>query len=68
MKVWVDEKEWYLSKTLWMNVISLLIAILLAIAGHESIPSQTSELVLMIVAFLNIVLRFVTQQPLKTMQ
>ena len=56
-------KPFYLSKTLIVNTLTLIILILLSLAGSP-ILSEYSEALTAIVAILNIVLRFITKEPI----
>jgi hypothetical protein len=59
-------KLWYQSKTLWLNVITTVIAVL-SLVGTETLSfmtPQTTELVLLTVAVLNVILRvWFTAEP-----
>lgn len=59
-------KKWYESKTIWVNVLTLVIAILTTVVASDVIPP---EIVLYItgiaVPILNVILRFVTDTPIE---
>ena len=55
-------KNWYLSKTLWINSITAVIAFIPTLYGV--IPQQYREYALGAVAILNIILRLLTKQPI----
>jgi len=57
-----NEKPFWESKTLWVNVIGLIIVVIQYFQG-VNIPILSPELSVAILAILNIVLRFVTNQP-----
>lgn len=62
-----DAKRWYLSRTIWANVITALVAILGAIGGQSFItnhPEWASGL-LLATSILNVILRFVTTEGVK---
>lgn len=61
----MDSKSPLLSKTLWLNGITLLIALLGALAGQEWIKEnpQWTATIGTAVAMLNIVNRFFTEKP-----
>jgi hypothetical protein len=61
-----DSKPWYQSKTVWVNVISAIIAIVMALAGQDFIKNnpQLVSLAVLVLAVLNAVLRWVTTLPL----
>lgn len=57
-------KKWYESKTVWVNILVALIAFLESSQG-AGLPYLTPEAWAMIIAVLNIFLRFVTNQPIE---
>lgn len=59
-------KNWEASKTIWVNVVVVLIAGLTAVAGTEVVQSypQIASGILAFVGMLNIALRFITKQPI----
>lgn len=62
----MNGKVWYLSKTLWVNILVVVIAILGFVAGDQ-FPIQLGPDAIYYIGFalgiLNIVLRFLTGQP-----
>ncbi len=61
-------KSWYLSKTVWVNVATLVAGVLGYVAGHDLIVANAS-LVAMLVAVqggVNVVLRFLTWIPISS--
>lgn len=61
-------KPWYLSKTIWLNAITLLVGVLGYLIGHETVQDYPA-LVSVFVAVqggLNVLLRFVTVLPVST--
>lgn len=56
-----DPKAWYFSKVLWTN---LLIAIFIIVQGVTGVEIASSEIEGLVAVLINIVLRFVTTQPL----
>lgn len=63
----VMSKPWWLSKTIWANVISAAVAVLGALAGHEWIATHPEWVAGLVLAssVLNVVLRFLTTEPVK---
>lgn len=57
------KKQWYLSKTLWVNSLALVAVILQGVTGKEIISVETQGIILTVV---NILLRLVTKQELTT--
>lgn len=56
----MDNKKWYLSKTLWVNLIAIIAIAAQGITGKEVI---NVELQASILAGVNMVLRLITKQP-----
>ena len=59
----MEPKPWYLSKVLWANLIGLLLEIGQAFTGVNIVPAGT---LMIIMNVLNILLRFITKQPIGT--
>jgi uncharacterized membrane protein len=59
-----ENKFWYQSKTLWVNIISLLIVIIGTMAGWQEMRDYAPTL-MAVVNGLNIVLRLVTYEGIK---
>lgn len=57
-------KHWYESKTIWINILTLLAMVLSAIAGWEEFKDIAPNL-LVGVNVLNIALRFITSEGIK---
>lgn len=55
----MESKKWYLSKTLWVNAISIVAIAAQGITGHEVI---SLELQASILAGINMILRFITKE------
>jgi hypothetical protein len=55
-------KKWYLSKTLWINFISMAAISLQVLKGREIIPLQDQTTILAVV---NIFMRFITKEGLE---
>lgn len=75
-----NAKRWFHSKTVWVNAGAILASILLALQspdfqGHtiailalfgiEAEPAAVAAIVVVLVAVVNIALRFVTKGPIK---
>lgn len=54
-------KNWWQSKTLWLNAIAMAIAITQALQGQAWVNPEYQILAL---AILNAILRFMTSQPI----
>jgi uncharacterized membrane protein len=59
-----ENKFWYQSKTLWVNIISLTIVIIGTMAGWQEMRDYAPTL-MAVVNGLNIVLRLVTYEGIK---
>jgi hypothetical protein len=57
-------KPWYESKTLWVNIISLVVVVIGTMAGWQEMKDYAPEL-LGAVNVLNLVLRLVTYEAVK---
>ncbi len=58
-------KAFWKSKTLWFNLLALLVAVAGAFGYGDFQPSpEVQQLALVIVTVVNLVLRFVTREPL----
>jgi hypothetical protein len=57
----MDAKKWYLSKTFWVNVISIIIAV----CGYLTGVPYLGPILTVLVPILNILLRIITVVPLK---
>lgn len=55
-------KKWYLSKTLWVNLLAVVAIILQGVTGNEVLPTEDQALLL---GLINLILRIVTKQPIK---
>ena len=56
----LEVKNWFASKTVWTNIIAVLGIVLQKVTGTELIDPQGQ---LSLLALINIILRFVTKQP-----
>ena len=54
-------KKWYLSKTLWVNVVALVAIIAQSVTGKDVLDPGIQGSIL---AIINLILRTVTKQPL----
>lgn len=59
-------KKWYQSKTLWVNVLTLVAGTVGYIAGHDLIADHSSVVALLVAiqGGVNVALRFVTVKPI----
>src|SRR5262245_5176420 len=70
----MNGKSWWESKTLWINGLTLALAILVAATsvmspeGEPVIPANVMPYVMMAIAIVNVVLRFLTNAPLQSLQ
>ena len=56
-------KKFWASKTLWINFIAVVAAILAATGVYDLDATAQAEIVAAVMAVVNIVLRFVTKEP-----
>jgi len=57
----METKKFYLSKTFWLNVIGLF---WILFAGGLGLPTLNPEMEMSILAVLNLIVRFITKQPI----
>lgn len=57
-------KSWYLSKTLWFNIITLIIGIIGQATEIFPMDAQTAKVFALIIAAGNFILRFMTSEPI----
>lgn len=63
--VTMDEKPWYLSKTVWINVLLLVVSICDALLGSPLVSgTPVADHITSVVSAVNLVLRFLTVAPL----
>lgn len=61
----MNGKQWYLSKTLWFNVLALVVIIANAFGYANFVPdAQTAEYGAALITLINVILRLVTSQKL----
>jgi len=60
----MEAKKWYLSKTLWFNLLALVVAVAGAYGYTGELPTAWQAFVPAIVAGVNILLRIVTRQAI----
>ncbi len=61
----MEQKPFYTSKTIWVNVIAMLAIILNALWGFEMDAEFQAAIATTILAVVNIVLRFTTTKPVE---
>ena len=54
-------KNWYMSKTVWLNILAVLVVVVQALQGQAWINPEYQVLAL---AILNAVVRLLTNQPI----
>lgn len=59
----MDTKIAWTSKTLWFNVLALICAVAVAFGYQGELPEEWKTWVTVIVTIINIILRFITKQP-----
>ncbi len=57
-------KEWWKSRTIWINVISLLVMMITVMAGWTEFQDYAPQM-LAVVNMLNIIIRFLTSEGIK---
>lgn len=61
----MDSKPWYLSKTVWVNVLTLVATVIGTVSGWDFIKSHPDVMagLLMASSAVNVALRFLTSVP-----
>lgn len=58
-------KKWWMSRTVWLNIFSAVLAMLTALTGGSfGLSPQISWFIMAAIAVVNIVLRFISVVPL----
>jgi hypothetical protein len=60
-----EGKEWWESKTIWVNIIAIISALAANFGFHFEVPPETYALFPAILAIVNVFLRNKTEKPLK---
>lgn len=55
-------KKWYLSKTMWVNIIATIALILQTVTGNDVLSPEVQGVIL---GLLNIILRIITKHGLQ---
>ena len=58
-------KKWYASKTFWFNLVALVVMVLGAFGYTGEVPEDWGVYVPAIIALVNLVLRYVTKEPIE---
>ena len=61
----MDEKKWYASKTFWFNLVALVVMVLGAFGYTGEVPDEWGVYVPAIIAFVNLILRYFTKEPIE---
>jgi len=56
----MSKKLWYTSKTIWVNLIALVAAVLFSVNGYE-LSADTQATILVVI---NFILRFITKEEI----
>jgi len=56
----MDEKKWFLSKTLWVNVLGVIAIIMQSVTNSNILPPENQAALL---GMINVILRFLTKAP-----
>jgi len=58
-------KKWYASKTLWFNVLALIVAVAANFGYTGELPADWGVFVPVLIVAINLILRLITKQPLR---
>ncbi len=59
------DKKWYASKTLWFNLVAVVVTVLGAYGYTGEVPAEWAVFVPAVVALVNVILRLVTKEPIE---
>ena len=59
----MESKVWYVSKTVWFNVLAFVVAIAISFGYMGQLPKELEALVPGAIAIVNLILRWLTNQP-----
>ena len=62
MGIYKQEKKWYTSKTLWVNLLSILAILAQTYAGNDIVSPEIQAALLGII---NVILRVITKEELR---
>ena len=57
-------KSWFLSKTLWFNILALVVMVAASFGYTGELPADWAVFAPMLIVVINLILRFVTKQPI----
>jgi hypothetical protein len=57
-------KQWFLSKTLWLNIVTFLVTVLSLVPQSFDMSESALKGLLFVVSILNVVLRMAGSQPI----
>ena len=60
----MQSKQWYASKTLWFNILALVVALAAAFGYTGELPAEWAVFVPGIIALINMVLRLITKEKI----
>ena len=62
------DKKWYASKTIWFNALAFILAVGIPVLGQYGytgeVPAAWSVFIIPAIALVNLVLRFLTKEPI----
>ena len=64
----LEPKSWLASKTLWINGLTLAVTVLTALTSSSILTPGLAPYLLGALAVVNLALRFLTDQPLKSIE
>lgn len=59
------DKKFYKSKTFWFNILAFIVAVAAQFGYEADLSADLAAFVLPVVFLINLVLRFVTKEPIR---
>lgn len=60
-----ENKKWFHSKTIWFNIVSGIVTIAASLQSDGGLSPQLASIMASVVTIGNVVLRFITEKPIK---
>ena len=60
----MESKKWYASKTLWFNLLAFIVAVAAGFGYTGELPADWGVYVPAVIAIINVILRFITNQSI----
>ena len=61
----MENKSWFHSKTIWFNIVSGIVTVAASFQSESGMSPQTASILASVVTVGNVILRFITEKPIK---